>query len=126
MRIYSKKVRASLITVVLFSGSCYYDHEALLYPETSNCTAPASPSFSVDVLPLLNNRCNSCHGGVSPSGGVKLDTYNDVSTYATNGRLMGSVNQASGYSPMPQGGGKLSSCEIDKIRNWISSGMLNN
>jgi hypothetical protein len=105
---------------------CYYDNETKLYPDSINCKVPASPSFATDVLPLLNTRCNNCHGGSSPSGGIKLDTYTDVSTYVKSGSLMGSINQTSGYSPMPKGGSKMSACDINKIQNWITSGAYNN
>jgi hypothetical protein len=29
-------------------------------------------------------------------------------------------------SAMPKGGGKLSDCDINKIRSWLNKGMLNN
>jgi hypothetical protein len=39
---------------------------------------------------------------------------------------MGSVTHADGYVPMPQGGSKLSACEIDMIRIWIDASAPNN
>ena len=114
-----------LFPVLLFA-SCYYDNETKLFPDVANCTAPTNPTFTANVLPLLNSRCNSCHGGTSPSGGIRLDSYNEVSKYVKTGSLIGSVNQTSVYSPMPKGGGKMSACDINKIQNWIASGTLNN
>jgi len=113
------------VPLIILTG-CYYDHEAILYPSKANCNAEASATFSVDVLPLLNTRCNSCHSGAFPSGGISLDTYERVSVYVENGKLMGSINQLPGYSPMPQNTGKMSPCEIGKIQTWITSGILNN
>lgn len=110
---------------VVLSG-CYYDHEEVLYPESANCTVPATSTFSANVLPLLNNRCNSCHGGSSPSAGIDLTTYTEVMKYVNDGSLMGSVNHASGYSAMPKNSGKMSSCDIGTIQKWIDSGALNN
>lgn len=106
--------------------SCYYDKEGVLYPETSNCVPAASPSFNDEILPLLDARCNNCHAGNSPSAGIKLDTYNDVVPYATDGSLLGSIKHAGNYSPMPKNSSKLSTCEIQKVQNWITSGTLNN
>ena len=121
------KNRSSLLTLLslLLLAGCYYDQEGILYPE-SNCTAPASPSFNTDIMPILNARCNSCHSGPYASANIKLDSYNEVVKYANNGSLMGSINHAGGYSPMPKNSGKMPACEIQKIQNWINSGVLNN
>lgn len=115
-----------VIPILLSLTGCYYDKEAILYPDTANCTPVANPSFSSDILTILNAKCNSCHGGTSPSAGIKLDTYTEVVKYANTGSLMGSINHASGYSAMPKNSNKMSTCEIDKIQTWINSGMPNN
>lgn len=113
------------IALVFTLAGCYYDKEGILYPET-NCTVPANPTFQADVMPLLNTRCNTCHAGTSPSGGIRLDSFTEVSKYVKNGSLMGSIKHSPGYSAMPKGSGKMSSCEISKIQNWITSGALDN
>lgn len=105
---------------------CYYDKAELLYPGSANCSVPAAPSFNTDVMPILNSRCNNCHAGNSPSGGISLANYTDVKKSVTNGSLMGSINWTSGFSPMPQGNSKIPSCEIQKIQTWIDQGALNN
>lgn len=108
-------------------SGCYYDKEELLYP--GSCTTPAAPLFSVDVLPLLNSRCNSCHSTSSSSssgGGIILDDYTEVKKQADSGKLLGAIQHASGYSAMPKNSGKIPACEIQKIQNWIASGTLNN
>ncbi|MBL7872204.1 MAG: hypothetical protein JNM78_11370 [Cyclobacteriaceae bacterium] len=114
-----------LILGLSFFG-CYYDKVEVLYPGSTHCTEITTSFFSVNVLPLLNSRCNSCHGGSSPSGGIALDTYDNVLTYVNKGSLMGSINFQSGYSPMPKNSGKMSACEIRKIQSWIDAGALNN
>jgi hypothetical protein len=119
------KSQLFLLTMILVSG-CYYDKEELLYPGSANCTVPATSTFAVDVLPLLNKRCNSCHAGSSPSAGIVLDSYTEVMKYVNNGSLMGSINQTSAYSPMPKNSGKMSACEIEKIQKWVDSSALNN
>jgi hypothetical protein len=110
----------------LFLTGCYYDKEAILYPDLQNCTPAISPLFSADVLPILNNKCNDCHAGNSASAGIKLDTYAEVLKYVNDGSLMGSINHSPGFSAMPKNSGKMSSCQIEQIQNWINSGKLNN
>ncbi len=120
--------RASILLLLLLSSmtGCYYDKEELLYPGSANCTVPANPSFNADVLPILNNRCNNCHSGSTPDGGIALTSYTEVMKSVNNGKLMGSITWASGYSPMPKNSSKMPSCEIQKIQLWIDQGALNN
>lgn len=115
-----------MIALVALLGSCYYDHEGILYPETANCTAVATPLFAADVMPILDGRCNNCHAGSFASANIRLDNYQDVVTYVNDGSLMGSIRHAGSFSPMPKNSSKLSACEIDKIQNWINAGSLNN
>ncbi len=105
---------------------CYYDKEEILYPQSANCTPIANPTFTTDVLPLLNAKCNNCHAGSSASAGIRLDSFSEVIKYVNNGTLMGSINHASGFSPMPKNGSKMSSCDIQKIQDWITTGAGSN
>lgn len=83
-------------------------------------------TFSASVKPILQNYCNGCHGGSSPLGNVDYNTYNGVKTTVTNGKLLGSVQHLSGYSPMPQQANKLSACNISILKTWIDAGAPNN
>lgn len=120
-----KYIIAALAIVVL--SSCYYDKEDLLYG-TSTCVSTGS-TYSGTVAPILNQRCNACHSAAAANGsggGVILDNHPSVKTYVTNGKLLGSINHAGGYSPMPKGAAKLSACDIAKITDWINNGSPNN
>lgn len=82
--------------------------------------------YSTAITSLLSNACIGCHGASSPSGAVYLNNYDSVKTYALNGRLPGAVKHLTGYSPMPQGGAKLSDCKIRILEKWIAAGCPNN
>jgi len=111
---------------LIFLGGCYYDVAEELYPSTETFCDTTNITYSAKVLPLIQNNCYSCHSGAAPSGNVSLDSYTNLKIYADNGKLMGVISHASGYSPMPQGGNKMSSCEISTIQTWINNGTLNN
>ena len=116
----------SLYLFLLFVFTqCYFDKEGILYPDL-NCKPSVNPSFSKDIMPILNARCNNCHSGSFPSGNIKLETYDDVMKRVSNGSLMGSIRQTGGFSPMPKNSSKLSACDIQKIADWIAMGSLNN
>lgn len=119
-------IKLLILAVVALVSGCYYDNEATLYPDSANCDPTLVSTFSADVLPLLNSRCNNCHAGTSPSGGIKLNTYTEVIKYVNNESLMGTINHTSGFSPMPKNNSKMSDCQIQKIQSWIDAGALNN
>lgn len=117
------------ISVVLSLCACYYDHEETLYGAASNqpCTdTVGTVSYVQKVVPILQTSCYGCHTGSSPSGNQLMGTYAADKAMAQNGKLMGTINHSAGYSPMPKGAAKLSSCRIATIKKWIDAGMLNN
>lgn len=82
-------------------------------------------TYAAAVQPLMQTYCTGCHNAASAGGGIDLSTYAQVKTYAANGRLLGSISYATGYSPMPKGS-KMQDCQITQIRKWIEAGALNN
>ena len=83
-------------------------------------------TYSGGVAPLLTTTCTKCHNATTAKGGVNLSTYDGVKTVAGNGRLLGSIKQATGYKPMPPGAIKLTGCQIRQIEKWVQSGAENN
>lgn len=85
-------------------------------------------TYSGGVQPIINLKCQGCHSGSNPSGGVALGTYSEVKMSVDNGSLMGSILHQTGFSPMPYplGNSKLPDCEIAIFRKWIEAGALNN
>lgn len=83
-------------------------------------------TYSAVVMPLMNTYCKGCHNPASLGGGVDLSTYAGVKAAAGSGRLTGSIKQATGYKPMPQGGNKLADCQIRQIEKWIHAGTPDN
>lgn len=124
MRITQKSFPAALFALAVF-GSCYYDKEEVLYPGTGSCDT-ANVKYSTTVNSILSQNCFSCHSGGSPSGNISMDNYTAVKFYVDNGRLVGAIKHLSGFRAMPDGGGKLTDCQIKQIDAWIRAGALNN
>jgi len=112
-----------LFTLAAASG-CYYDIEEELY----NCSVdPAAVKYSSTVSNILtSNGCTGCHSNTAPAGGFNLSNYNGVKAAVSAGRLYGAINHEPGFIPMPQGGGKINSCDIKRIKAWIDAGAPNN
>jgi len=107
--------------------ACYYDKEELLYGTPAPCTdTVGTVSYQAKVVPILQANCYGCHSGSAPSGGQAMGTYTADKAMATSGKLIGTISHATGFSPMPKGGSKLSACKIAVIQKWISAGAPNN
>jgi hypothetical protein len=65
------------------SGSC----------DTLNVT------YSGSIVPFIQQRCQGCHSGPSPQGGLNLTSWSVVNALANDGRLAASVNHAPGAIP---------------------------
>jgi len=122
-------LKAILIVLIIFITGCYYDNEEKLYSEVSTSCDLNNVTFAATVKPILQASCFACHSNsnaTSSGNGIRLENYTDVQNLAKNGKLMGVVRHSSGYLPMPDGGGKLSDCEINQLQKWIDNGTLNN
>jgi mono/diheme cytochrome c family protein len=75
---------------------------------------------------IISKHCTGCHKNPSPLGGLALETYEDVAAIASDGRLLGVVTHAAGFSPMPKNAARLNDCKIAQIRKWIDDGIPNN
>jgi hypothetical protein len=115
-----------LIVFLLSLTSCYNDKEELLYGTTMSCDTVSAVSYTQKIVPIFQNACYSCHSGTSPSGAIAMGTFNTDKAVAASGRLMGSLHHAAGYSAMPQGAAKLSTCNIAIIQKWVNAGTPNN
>ncbi len=95
---------------------------------TTDCNCycdPAQFTFAAIIEPIIVANCKGCHKPGTLGGNVDLSTYAAIKVQVSNGKLLGSVTQAAGFKPMPQGG-KLSDCEIVQITSWINAGALSN
>lgn len=62
---------------------------------------------------------------------VRLNTYTGVKQQVVRTKnnvsvLVGVVTHSTGFTPMPHGRPKLSDCDINTIKDWVSWKALNN
>lgn len=116
-----------MVCVAVGLTACYYDKEDLLYGPALPCTdSTGTISYMTKVVPILQTSCYGCHSASAPSGGQAMGNYTADKTMALNGKLMGTINHASGFSAMPKGGAKLSNCQIAVVQKWVTAGAPNN
>jgi hypothetical protein len=107
---------------------CKYDKEDQVYPQTTCDTT--NITLSGEINNILSANCFRCHSSTNAAtlgGSYNLQDYNTIHAAATDGRLLSSITQDNKLAPpMPEDGGKLSDCEINKFRAWINDGAPDN
>ncbi|HRH59270.1 MAG TPA: hypothetical protein PL045_01805 [Chitinophagaceae bacterium] len=95
---------------------------------TTGCSSCSEDVFTYNaaVSVIMTVHCTGCHSGAFASGGIDLSNYDGVRAVALSGQLMGAVTHAPGYAAMPQGGNKLSDCEITQLQKWVDAGAAAN
>jgi len=83
-------------------------------------------TFQADILPIITDNCFSCHSGSTPSAGLMLTNYSNISDAAVNGNLIDAINWQGNVAPMPYEGIQLIECDINLIQIWVDNGALDN
>lgn len=109
-----------LVTYIFSCISCSKSNDA-----TPACKADGTTniSFQNDIMPILKTNCLQCHDPANHYGGIVLATYSDVAFSAKVGELYGTIQ--GDYPSMPKGG-KLTTCQIATIKQWIDQGIKDN
>jgi hypothetical protein len=108
-----------IIALLICAGSCKNYNEVDLFPacDTVNVT------YSEDMSAIFSANCMPCHNITNYSlSGITLNVLDSARIPARNGLLLKAVTHDPSVVPMPRGGGKLSDCDIGRIRRWIELG----
>jgi len=122
-----KKSIYSIFFFLSIFASCTYYNEEELFPnevcDTENIT------YQQDILPIFEKACYSCHSSNTPViyyGNLNLENFDHIQKVVDDGQLLRNIKHELDGLPMPQGGAKLSDCNIAKIEKWIIQGIPNN
>lgn len=106
---------------LLLATSCTYDKKDITPPDQDVCdVTPATFSNDVHVIFQTNCAIGGCHNAASASGGVVLETYNQVVFKIDR------INQRALIEQTMPPTGPLSAKDINTIKCWINSGMPDN
>jgi len=92
----------------------------------ADCDPNVAPTFAAVIHPVIQNNCQGCHSGSSPSGGVSLTDWTSISNAGLNGNLVNCLSGTNGVSIMPPNSGGLPTCVQTQITTWVSAGAPNN
>jgi uncharacterized membrane protein len=95
--------------------------------------AAATVSFAVDIQPLLQDSCVSCHGGEKTSRALDLKTYESLLAGSQNGAVIApgeaaksKLVQSIQSGKMPKRGDKWTAEQLKLLVDWINAGAQNN
>lgn len=114
----------TLMLSLVFISSCYYDNEEDLYPASACVTE--NMSYQNNIVPILSHNCYVCHSAAANTANITLEGHASLMKYVNSGQLVGAINHASGFTPMPQNASRLLACDIAKIEQWVADGAPNN
>ncbi|MFT5142161.1 MAG: hypothetical protein ACI80V_000378 [Rhodothermales bacterium] len=98
------------------------------------CFSQEPVDFNVEIRPILNEKCISCHGGVRRRAELSLQFREDALVGGESGdpavvpgdasasRMVQLVTHPDPSERMPKEGAPLSEDEIGRIKRWISEG----
>jgi len=116
------------VALVGSAAGCTYangDQAPIVVP----CDATSQTvTYSGVISPIFDAHCRECHASNVAStlgGGTVLGDYQSISRYPS-ASLLGSIERAPGYDPMPKGRAKIAECDILRIKAWLAAGAPNN
>ena len=122
-----------MLCLVLTLTSCTYSKYKSPMPDKS-ATTNSVISYSVDIKPILTTYClgagsQTCHVTVSNQGANgDFTSYAGLKSKVTNGTIQSRVFSSNGGMPPSYSSGptSLSSGDLQKFKDWVTQGALNN
>lgn len=81
-------------------------------------------TFAADILPIIQQNCMGCHNANNPEGSLSLTNHAEIQATALLGGLMNRLNGIGGIMPPNSNG--ISTCDKNRIQQWIDAGAPNN
>jgi hypothetical protein len=95
---------------------------ALIALSTTATLHAAGTDFSKDVYPVLQRACFECHGPEKHKGDLRLDTASPQHLKIGTDLLRRVALPKEDKDAMPKRGDRLTTAEIDHLRDWITAG----
>jgi len=91
------------------------------YAQEANCTN-GEITYAVEVKPLLESQCTSCHNTSRRAHGIDLSSYSTAKSAFLSDEALCSVHYGRGCHPMPENAPKLSEAQIQTLDCWVKGG----
>jgi len=131
------KILSKIILFIIVTSIYYGCDDTVTASDIDNREIPDSNvSYSMDIAPVFELKCVSCHGSGTLEGGIDLRTWSAVTDprivipgEADTSPLVWSIEWRPGSLPMPPEDSPflpLTSKQIQGVKTWIDEGAENN
>ena len=103
------------------AGCTYDDLETLGTP--LDCDT-FETTYGLDILPWVEDHCQGCHSGSTPSAGIAFESHAEIAQFAEI--MVDRMDLPEGDPLLMPQSGKLDSCSIARFHAWIAAGKPNN
>ena len=111
-----------VLPALMLITSCEKVEYVTAEPIDPNLCDTTNVSYAEVIEPVLVEFCIECHNSGRSDAGVNLEGYDNVQTYALNGRLKSSMlGTMNSYVK-----GEGADCKKQQIFAWIEQGAQNN
>lgn len=116
----------TFLFISLFISSCS-ETSPDDFEEMQNDPQPQVVTYDGSIKEIMQNSCVNCHQNAAPSGGLRLETYDQVRNSTENGTLIDRITRQPGDPLlMPQGTNGLPQSSIDLVLRWRDGGFIEN
>jgi cytochrome c peroxidase len=93
---------------------------------TEGLAAGTVVKYNVQVAPIIQSQCLSCHNGPNANGNLRLENFTQVRESAQNGSLIDSITRDTGDPMAMPLNGRMPQATINVILQWQTDGFLEN
>jgi hypothetical protein len=108
---------------LLFLTSCTSTSPDDLTEEIASGTVV---KYDIQVAPIIQSQCLSCHNGPNANGGLRLENFTQVRESAQNGSLIDRITRSAGDPQVMPLSGRMPQATINIILQWQTDGFLEN
>lgn len=107
------------VSVLSYLASCSSSsHGKSVYSQ--NLTCEKQPTYAVDIKPIMDASCVSCHNNARRTDGVSVSDFAGTKDCFANGAGLCSVHHD--CSPMPRNAPKLTDKQLNTLKCWVKNG----
>ncbi|MCI1189923.1 hypothetical protein MON38_21070 [Hymenobacter sp. DH14] len=118
---WRRTLLGAAIALLGAAAGCTYSHGD---PAPACDVAHETVTYQSVIAPIIAANCLRCHGSTvaaTQGGSINFSTYANLSNFP-QASLLGSVRHEPNHPFMPQDGGKLSDCDIQRLEAWYALG----
>jgi hypothetical protein len=115
----------SCLSLFSILTSCEQDELTPVAPVDPNSCNTTNVSYATYIKPIIDAQCKGCHNSSMSLGGANLESYDNIKASGASGKLVKSIDNGTMYQYLNVDATQRS-CDLAKVKAWVTQGMKNN